>query len=73
MYHDDPFSMDEYTAHFQRQIFAAGHLTGRLPLPLKDWLIALQFQDSFLRISHADGQVASMYWPGHALIMAPFN
>ena len=72
VYHDHPLSMDEYTAYFQSQIFAAGHLTGRFPVPLMDWLIAPRFQDS-LSISHADGQIASMDWPGQALIMAPFT
>ena len=72
VYHDHPLSMDEYAAYFQSQVFAAGHLTGQFPVALQDWLIPPFFQDLFLQISHANGHVASTYWPGHALIMAPF-
>lgn len=72
VYHDHPLSMDEYAAYFQSQVFAAGHITGQFPLPLKDWLIPPGFQNAFLLISHVSGDVASQYWPGHALIMAPF-
>jgi len=72
VYHDHPLSMDEYAAYFQSQVFAAGHVTGQFPVGLRDWLIPSFFQDFFLQISHANGHVASTYWPGHALIMAPF-
>ncbi len=73
VYHDHPLSMDEYAAYFQSQVFAAGHLTGEFPLAQKDWLIPPGFQDFFLTISADTGQVASSYWPGHALILAPFT
>jgi len=73
VYHRHPLSMDEYVAYFQSQVFAGGHLTGRFPLPLLDWLIPPRFQNYFLSVSHASGQVASAYWPAHALIMAPFT
>jgi len=73
VYHDHPLSMDEYAAYFQSQVFAAGHLTGQFPLPQKDWLIPRGFQNFFLTISPSTGQVASSYWPGHALILAPFT
>ncbi len=72
VYHDHPLSMDEYTAYFQSQVFAAGHLAGRFPLPIMDWVIPPGFQNFFLNVSRETGQVASNYWPGHALIMAPF-
>ena len=73
VYHDHPLSMDEYAAYFQSQVFAAGHLTGQFPLPQMDWLIPPGFQNFFLTVSPTTGQVASAYWPGHALIMAPFT
>jgi hypothetical protein len=73
VYHNHPLSMDEYAAYFQSQVFAAGHISGQFPLPLMDWLIPPGFQDFFLNVSHATGQVASSYWPAHALIMAPFT
>jgi hypothetical protein len=73
VYHDHPLSMDEYAAYFQSQVFAAGHLTGQFPLPQKDWLIPPGFQNFFLTISAATGQVASSYWPGFSLVLAPFT
>ena len=73
VYHDHPLSMDEYAAYFQSQVFAAGHLTGRFPLQQMDWLIPPGFQDFFLDVSHVDGRVISGYWPGHALLLAPFT
>ena len=72
-YRNHPLSMDEYAAYFQSRIFAAGHMTGRFPLAMADWLIPPGFQDFFLQISHLDGRVTSTYWPGHALLMAPFS
>jgi hypothetical protein len=72
VYHDHPLSMDEYAAYFQSQVFASGHMSGQFPVALTDWLIPSFFQDFFLQISHANGHVASTYWPGHALIMTPF-
>ena len=73
VYHDHPLCMDEYAAYFQSQIFAAGHLTGRFPAAQLDWLIPHPFQNLFLNVSHSSGDVASGYWPSHALIMAPFT
>jgi hypothetical protein len=73
VYHDHPLSMDEYAAYFQSQIFAAGHLTGQFPLPQLDWLVPTGFQNFFLTVSPTTGQVASGYWPGHALILTPFT
>lgn len=71
-YHDYPLSMDEYAALFQAQVFASGHLSGRLPPPLQDYLIPTFFQSLFFTISRASGEVASGYWPGFALLVAPF-
>jgi hypothetical protein len=73
VYHDHPLSMDEYAAYFQSQVFAAGHLTGHFPLPQMDWLIPPGFQNYFITVSPTTGQVASAYWPAHALIIAPFT
>jgi hypothetical protein len=73
VYHNHPLSMDEYAAYFQSQIFAAGHLTGHFPAPQLDWLIPPGFQNYFITVSRATGEVASTYWPAHALIMTPFT
>jgi hypothetical protein len=73
VYHDHPLSMDEYAAYFQSQIFAAGHLAGRFPSAQMGWLVPPGFQNYFITVSPTTGQVASIYWPAHALIMAPFT
>ena len=73
IYRDYPLSMDEYSAYFQSQVFAAGHLTGQFPREQLDWLVPPPFQNTFLFVSHASGRVASVYWPSFALILAPFT
>lgn len=72
VYHDQPLSMDEYAAVFQAKAFAAGRLTGAFPPDLLDALIPVHFQNYFLTVSRATGEVSSNYWPGFALLMAPF-
>jgi hypothetical protein len=73
IYHNHPLSMDEYAAYFQSRVFAAGHLQGRFPVAPLDWLIPLGFQDYFLNVSRATGNVAEAYWPGFALLLTPFT
>lgn len=73
VYHACPFSMDEYAAVFQAKIFAAGHLFAQLPPALMDWFILPGFNGSFLIGSHVSGQVIEGYWPGFALLLAPFS
>lgn len=72
VYHDQPLSMDEYAAVFQAKAFAAGRLTGAFPPDLLDALIPARFQNVFLTVSRATGEVSSTYWPGFALLLAPF-
>lgn len=73
VYHAHPLSMDEYAVWFQSRIFAAGSLTGQFPPEWLDRLIPPEFQNYFLTVSRVSGRVASAYWPGFALIMAPFS
>lgn len=73
VYHNHPLAMDEYAAQFQSRAFAAGHLNGRFPAPLVDWLIPPGFQDYFLNVSRVTGGVAETYWPGFALLLTPFT
>jgi hypothetical protein len=73
VYQNSRLSMDEYAQYFQSQIFAAGHINGRLPIPLIDWLIPVGFQNHFLDVSKLDGAVASAYWPSFALLLSPFT
>lgn len=72
IYHNHPLSMDEYAAYFQSRVFAAGQLNGRFPVAQLDWLIPPGFQEYFLNVSRGTGSVAEAYWPGFALLLAPF-
>jgi hypothetical protein len=73
VYHDYPFSMDEYAAVFQSKIFASGHLYVQLPRDLVDWLVVRGFNGSFLVASPETGRAIEHYWPGFALLLAPFE
>jgi hypothetical protein len=73
VYHDYPLSMDEYAAVFQSKIFASGALALHLPPDLVDWLVVRGFNGSFLVASPKSGAVIAAYWPGFALLLAPFQ
>jgi hypothetical protein len=73
IYHNDAFSMDEYAAVFQANIFAAGRLTAQLPPSVVNWLIPQGFNGAFLVASPTTGQAIEAYWPGFSLILAPFE
>ncbi len=67
-----PLAGDEHIALFQARAFAAGHLTGRFPRDMVSHLIPALYQQHWL-ITTDDGRVASTYWPGYSLILAPFT
>lgn len=73
IYHAHPLCMDEYAPYLQSAAFAAGKITGQLPVELVDWLVVPGFQKVFLQVSHQTGAVASVYLPGFALLLAPFR
>jgi hypothetical protein len=73
VYRNHPLAMDEYAPFFQSRVFAAGHLAGRFPPPLIDWLIPEVFQNYFLKVSPVTGRVASAFWPSFALLLTPFT
>jgi hypothetical protein len=73
VYRDYPLSMDEYAAVFQAEIFASGHLFAQLPRDLIDWLVVRGFNGSFLVASPETGRAIEHYWPGFALLLAPFE
>jgi hypothetical protein len=73
VYHDYPLSMDEYAAVFQSKIFASGHLFAQLPRGMIDWLVVRGFNGSFLVVSPETGRAIEQYWPGFALLLAPFE
>lgn len=71
-YHAYPLSLDEYSAWLQARVFASGHLTGQIPPGLVDWVVPDRFQGRFINVSHESGRIASVYWPGFALLLTPF-
>jgi hypothetical protein len=73
VYHDYPLSMDEYAAVFQSKIFALGKIFAQLPDGLSDWLVVRGFNGSFLAASAQTGKAIEQYWPGFALVLAPFQ
>jgi len=73
VYHSNAFSMDEYAAVFQAKIFASCRLTTVLPPSVVDWLIPPGFNGVFLVASKSTGQAIGAYWPGFALLLAPFE
>jgi hypothetical protein len=73
VYRSYPLSMDEYSAVFQSKIFASGHLAAQLPPSILPWLIPPGFNGAFLLISPETGRAIEAYWPGYALLLAPFE
>lgn len=72
VYQAHPVSMDEYLAVFQGEAFAAGKRAGVFPPALLDQLIPRPFQNYFFTVARATGEVSASYWPGFALLLAPF-
>lgn len=72
-YDNCAFSMDEYAATFQAQLFAGGHLFAHLPPNAVDWLIVRGFNGAFIYASRESGQALAAYWPGFAMLLAPFQ
>ncbi len=69
--HDHALAGDEHLALFQARAFAAGRLTGQFPPELVYRLIPTHYMEHWL-IASQSGQVASIYWPGFSLLLAPF-
>lgn len=66
-----PLAGDEHLALFQSRVFAAGRLTGQFPPELVYRLVPTWYIDQWL-LASASGEVASIYWPGFALLLVPF-
>jgi hypothetical protein len=73
IYHNTAVCMDEYAAVFQSKIFAAGRLYAQLPASGVDWLVVRGFNGAFLYASRETGRAIEGYWPGFALLLAPFQ
>lgn len=67
-----PLSMDEYAPLMQAHALAHGQLTAHYPAALLDSIVPPWFQGNFVLVNHATGEAMSAYWPGFALLMAPF-
>lgn len=72
VYRSYPLSMDEYVAAFQAGAFTAGRLAGQFPPELLDQLLPPLPKNIFLTASNVTGEVSGSYWPGFALLLAPF-
>src|SRR4051812_8445558 len=68
-----PLAQDEYAALFQSRVFAAGRVTGQFPPDMVARFIPPYYLNQFLYASIQTGAVASAYWPGFALLLAPFS
>ncbi|QJW85636.1 hypothetical protein HK414_27505 [Ramlibacter terrae] len=56
----------------QAHAFARGELTVKYPLDLLDAIVPKQFRGYFISIDRQSGEAISKYWPGLALVTAPF-
>ena len=70
--HNHALAGDEHLALFQSRAFAAGHLAGQFPRDLVYRLIPTHYLEHWL-IASDSGGVASIYWPGFALLLTPFT
>jgi len=73
VYTGEPLAMDEYGPFMQSEIFASGALFGAIPPDLVDWLVFPSFQDYFIKVDRQTGAMASVYWPGFAILLTPFK
>lgn len=64
---------DEHLALLQSRIFAEGRLTGQVPPDLLPWLVTDYYRYRWVMVSAGSGEIAAIYWPGFALILAPFS
>ncbi len=67
-----PLAMDEYAQLCQSYAFAHGHRSWFLAADLLDRTLPRGFRDYFFAVDVATGEVASVYWPGFAALLAPF-
>jgi hypothetical protein len=68
-----PLAGDEHLILMQAKAFAAGHLTAQFPPDLLTWVVPWPYEGLWLYANVHDGRVVSVYWPGFALVLAPFS
>jgi hypothetical protein len=69
---DHALAADEHLILLQAKAFAAGRLTARFPPELLPWLVPQPYLDLWVYASPQTGALVSVYWPGFALLLAPF-
>src|SRR4051812_12873989 len=67
-----PLAGDEHLILMQAKAFAAGRLTAQFPPDLLTWVVPMPYEGLWLYVSFDTGRVVSVYWPGFALLLAPF-
>jgi hypothetical protein len=72
VYMAHPLSMDEYAPWLQAHAFARGELKVHYPPELLDSIVPRGFQGYFIAVGRENGEAISKYWPGLALVTAPF-
>ena len=70
VYHNHPLALDEYSQFFQAKIFAAGRVWVDYPREIVSRLFHKDFMGPFFEAE--TGRAVSRYWPGFALMLAPF-
>ena len=70
---DHALAGDEHLILMQSRAFAAGRLAAQFPPELVSWLVPWMYLDRWLYASPTSGMVVPAYWPGYALVLAPFN
>jgi hypothetical protein len=68
-----PLAGDEHLILMQSKVFAAGRLSAQFPPELVSSLVPWMYVDRWLYASPATGAVVPAYWPGYALLLAPFS
>lgn len=71
--HNHALAGDEHLSLMQSRIFAEGRLTGQYPPELLPWLMSDYYRYRWIMLNAATGEIASIYWPGFALLLTPFT
>lgn len=72
-YQSVPLAMDEVAPLFQARVFASGRLAAQFVPSELPRLFAPGFLGVFYFFEAATGRIVSAYWPGMALLLAPFE
>lgn len=70
---DHALAGDEHLLLMQSKAFAAGRLAAEFPPELVSWAVPWPYRDRWLYASLETGAVVPAYWPGYALLLAPFS